>query len=49
MTQKEINEMIKISVETYGREATIKALNTMYHDGIVTIEQMIGALDVLNA
>lgn len=48
MTQKEINKAVEISVKTYGRDSTIKALNTMYHSGIVTMDQMIKVLDVLN-
>lgn len=48
MTQKDINNAIEISVSLYGRDATIAALNKMYHAGIVTAEQLIKALDALN-
>lgn len=48
MTQKELNEAIEISVKAYGKEATIIALNKMFHDKMITIEQCIAALDTLN-
>ena len=48
MTQNEINKAIEISMNVYGRDATIQALNTMYHEHLITLEQCIEALDILN-
>lgn len=48
MTIKDIKKAVKISVEKYGKDATIKALNKMYHDGIITSAQVVEVLDVLN-
>ena len=48
MTQKQINKAISESMNAYGREATLKALNTMYHAGQITIDQVMKALDIIN-
>lgn len=48
MTTQEIIEAVEISMAFYGREATIKALNEMYHAGKITIEQVFELLDTLN-
>lgn len=48
MTMEDIKKAVQISVAQYGREATIKALNKMYHDGIITSAQVVEVLDVLN-
>jgi hypothetical protein len=48
MTQKEINAAIEASLNAYGRNATLEALNKMYHNGQITIEQCMNALDTIN-
>lgn len=48
MTQKEINEAVEISLNTYGKDATIKALNKMFHDGFITMDQVFNLLDTIN-
>lgn len=48
MTQREINKAIEKSLEEFGKDATIKALNTMYHAGLITIDQVLKALDTIN-
>ena len=48
MTQERIIKAITESMNAYGREATLKALNAMYHAGQITIEQVMKALDIIN-
>lgn len=48
MTQKELNKAIETSISTYGREATIQALNAMFHSNQITAAQCINALDIIN-
>ena len=48
MTQKEINKAIETSMNQFGKEATLEALNKMYHAGLITITQCMKALDIIN-
>lgn len=48
MTQKEINTAIETSIREFGRDATIEALNQMYHKGLITSAQALRALDIIN-
>ena len=48
MTQEQVNECVAICKEMYGKNATITALNKLYHEGKISIEQIHGLLDVLN-
>ena len=48
MTQIEINKAIEITLKAYGKDATIAALNKMFHEGMITSEQAIASLDVIN-
>ena len=48
MTQSEINKAIEISINSYGRDATIKALNEMFHNGLITSKKVFNALDIIN-
>lgn len=48
MTMEQFKQAVKISIGMYGKEATIAALNKMYHAKVVTLDMCLAALSVIN-
>lgn len=46
--QRDINSAVAVTLAVYGKEATLQALNIMYHAGVITDDQALALLDVLN-
>ena len=48
LPQRDINSAVAVTLAVYGKEATLQALNIMYHAGVITDDQALALLDVLN-
>ena len=46
--QRDINISVAVTLAVYGKEATLQALNIMDHAGVITDDQALALLDVLN-